>query len=85
MGKGKQCHVKSVYHESRKRELQIRLLNEGRCDERLKVIVEESTCLTQNSHGVCLFPAEFLFPLAKAKGNKKCHTKTIRGGKSRSN
>ena len=37
-----------VYYESRKRELQIRLMNEGRCDERLKVKdrVEESTCLT---------------------------------------
>jgi hypothetical protein len=27
----------SVYYESRKRELKIRLMNEGRCDERLKV------------------------------------------------
>jgi hypothetical protein len=35
-----------VYYESRKRELQRRLINEGRCDERLKVKVEESTCLT---------------------------------------
>jgi hypothetical protein len=35
-----------VYYESRKRELKIRLMNEGRCDERLKVRVEESTCLT---------------------------------------
>ena len=34
-----------VYYESRKRELKIRLMNEGRCDERLKVRVEESTCL----------------------------------------
>jgi hypothetical protein len=30
-----------VYYESRKRELKIRLVNEGRCDERL-----EATCLT---------------------------------------
>jgi hypothetical protein len=28
------------------RERQIRLMDEGRCDERLKVRVEESTCLT---------------------------------------
>jgi hypothetical protein len=35
-----------VYYESRKRELNIRLMNEGRCDERLKTRVEESTCLT---------------------------------------
>jgi hypothetical protein len=35
-----------VYYESRKRELKIRLMNEGRCDERLKGRVEESTCLT---------------------------------------
>ncbi len=30
-----------VYYESRKRELKIRLMNEGRCDERLKARVEE--------------------------------------------
>ncbi len=35
-----------VYYESRKRELKIRLMNEGRCDERLKTRVEECTCLT---------------------------------------
>jgi hypothetical protein len=35
-----------VYYESRKRELVIRLMKEGRCDERLKARVEESTCLT---------------------------------------
>ncbi len=35
-----------VYYESRKRDLKIRLMNEGRCDERLKTRVEESTCLT---------------------------------------
>jgi DNA-binding sugar fermentation-stimulating protein len=34
-----------VYYESRKRELKIRLMNEGRCDERLQAGVEESTCL----------------------------------------
>ncbi len=28
-----------VYYESRKRELKIRLMNEGRCDERLKARV----------------------------------------------
>ena len=32
-----------VYYESKKRELKIRLMNEGRCDERLKARVEEST------------------------------------------
>jgi hypothetical protein len=30
----------------RKRELKIRLMNEGRCDERLKARVEKSKCLT---------------------------------------
>jgi hypothetical protein len=35
-----------VYYESRKRELKRRLIIEGRCDERLKAKVEESTCLT---------------------------------------
>jgi hypothetical protein len=35
-----------VYYESRKRELKIRLMNEGRCDERLKDRVEESAHLT---------------------------------------
>ena len=35
-----------VYYESRKRELKIRLMDEGRCDERLQARVEESTCLT---------------------------------------
>ena len=34
-----------VYYESIKRELKRRLINEGRCDERLKAKVEESTCL----------------------------------------
>ena len=37
---------KFVYYESRKRELKIRLMNEGRSDERLKDRVEESTWLT---------------------------------------
>ncbi len=35
-----------VHYESRKRELKIRLMNEGRWDERLKDRVEESTWLT---------------------------------------
>jgi hypothetical protein len=35
-----------VYYESRKRELKIRLMNEGRCDKRLKGRTEESTYLT---------------------------------------
>jgi hypothetical protein len=35
-----------VYYESRKGELKIMLMNEGRYDERLKTSVEESTCLT---------------------------------------
>jgi hypothetical protein len=33
----------NVCYESRKREVKIRLMNEGRCDERLKGRVEEST------------------------------------------
>ncbi len=32
-----------VYYESRKSELKIRIMNEGRCDDRLKGRVEEST------------------------------------------
>ena len=39
-------HLLVVYYESRKREIKIRLMNEGQWDERLKVIVEESTYLT---------------------------------------
>jgi hypothetical protein len=35
-----------VYYESRKRELKTWLMNESRCDERLKARVEESTWLT---------------------------------------
>ncbi len=35
-----------VYYKSRKRELQIRLMNESRCDERLKVRVQEVIWLT---------------------------------------
>jgi uncharacterized HAD superfamily protein len=38
-----------VYYESRKRELKRRLLNEGRCDERLKAKVEESTVVYYES------------------------------------
>ncbi len=34
-------YVRVVYYESRKRELKIRLMNEGRYDERLKARVEE--------------------------------------------
>ncbi len=34
-----------VYYESRKRELKRRRVNEGRCYERLKAKVEESTCI----------------------------------------
>ncbi len=46
-----------VYYESRKREVKIRLLNEGRCDERLKFRIEESTCLTYTGlyDGIMLF------------------------------
>jgi hypothetical protein len=41
------CHTQEVvYYVSRNRELNIRLMNEGRCDERLKGRVEESTYLT---------------------------------------
>ena len=36
-------YLRVVYYESRKRELKIRLMNEGRYDERLKDRVEEST------------------------------------------
>jgi hypothetical protein len=44
---GRVCDFQVVYYESRKWDLKIRLLmNEGRCDERLKGRVEESTCLT---------------------------------------
>ena len=35
----------AVYFESRKREVKIILMNEGRCDERRKTRVEESTFL----------------------------------------
>ncbi len=35
-----------VYYESRKRELKIRLMNEGWYNKILKARVEESTCLT---------------------------------------
>ncbi len=41
-----------VYYESRNREVKIRLMNEGRCDKRLKARIEESTCLTYTGfHG----------------------------------
>ncbi len=43
---GVAVRAEEVYYESRKRELKRRLINEGRCDERLKAKVEESTCLT---------------------------------------
>ena len=39
MGVGGTCFV---YYESRKRELKIRLMNEGRCDERLKTLRYEN-------------------------------------------
>ena len=39
-------HKIVVYYESRKREVKIRLMNEGRDDERLKGRVKESTSLT---------------------------------------
>ncbi len=35
-----------VYYKSRKREVKIRLMNESRCDERLKTRVQEALCLT---------------------------------------
>jgi hypothetical protein len=35
-----------VYYKSRKREVKIRLMNESRCDERLKARVQDTTCLT---------------------------------------
>ena len=37
--------VTVVYIDSRKREIKIRLMNEGRCHERLKSRVDDSTCL----------------------------------------
>ena len=40
-----------VYYELRKRDLTKRLINEGRCDERLKAKVEESTFLTYTGRG----------------------------------
>ncbi len=42
-----------VYYESRKRELKRRLVNEGRCDERLKAKVEESTFLADTGLLLC--------------------------------
>ena len=45
-----------VYYESRKRELKRRLINEGRCDERLKAKVEESTCLAYTGLHVFVYP-----------------------------
>jgi hypothetical protein len=43
-GKHQDKHEEIVdYYESRKRELKIRLMDEGRCDESLKTRVEEST------------------------------------------
>jgi hypothetical protein len=35
-----------VYYKSRKREMEIRLMNESRCDERQKTRVQEATYLT---------------------------------------
>jgi hypothetical protein len=35
-----------VYYKSRKRELKIRLMNESRCDVRLKTRVQEAICLS---------------------------------------
>ena len=37
------CRSRVCCYESRKREMKIRLMNEGRYDERLKARVEEST------------------------------------------
>jgi hypothetical protein len=45
MGVSSICRL-VVYYESRKREVKIILMNEGRSDERLKARVDESTCLT---------------------------------------
>jgi hypothetical protein len=46
MDTGPDSYMSVVYYESRKREVKIRLINEGWCDERLKVRVEESVDLT---------------------------------------
>ena len=46
-GKGFLRKPQVVYYEWRKREVKIRLMNESRYDERLKVRVEESTYVTR--------------------------------------
>jgi hypothetical protein len=43
-----------VYYKSRKRELKMRLMNDSRCDQRLKARVQEAICLTYTGL-VCLF------------------------------
>jgi hypothetical protein len=40
------CEYLVVYYKSRKRELEIRLMNESRYEERLNARVQEATCLT---------------------------------------
>jgi hypothetical protein len=69
-----------VYDESRKREAKIRLIHEGRCDERLKARVEEDTCLTHwvaRQRGIQVkFICIRIKTKEEAKG-KKCHAKTM--------
>ncbi len=44
--KKRPIHYVVVYYKSRNRELKIRLMNESRCDERLKSRVQDDICLT---------------------------------------
>ncbi len=46
-----------VYYESIKRELKIKPISECRCDERLKIKAEESTCLGYKPSGGGQTPA----------------------------
>ncbi len=57
-----------VYYESRKRELKTWLMNESRCDERLKARVEESTFLTYT--GCTKKSPKILFSLLFGCGRK---------------
>jgi hypothetical protein len=64
-----------VYYESRKRNLKRRLINEGRCDERLKVKVEETTRLTYTGVISCLLQFFFLKPFSPQD-----HLKNVNSG-----
>jgi hypothetical protein len=60
-----------VYYESRKRELKRRLINEGRCDERLKSKVEKNP-----REEIVVVYLQQIKKKAKAEG-KTCHAKTM--------